>query len=232
MHCRVEPDRGESPSPSIRQRSSFTIMLLFVSFSYVCGTHDVRLLIGTLFTLLIAAAVGLGATYFALERNAAFGALRIGSWTAFPKTGTLDADPYARASIARSGQLPVALGDGVSFVAKSDDAGRPLDGRCEVVLSGVTPAARFWTLTLYSPDGELVSNGVRRHGFTSEEIVRRSDGSFIITAAPHAEAGNWLPTGGVDHYQLLLRFYDTAVGVATKAGREVPMPSINTEACQ
>ena len=207
-------------------------MLLLVSFSYVCGIHDVRLLIGTLFTLLIAAAVGLGATYFALERNTAFGALRIGSWTAFPKTGTLDADPYARASIARSGQLPVALGDGVSFVAKSDDAGRPLDGRCEVVLSGVTPAARFWTLTLYSPDGVLVSNGVRRHGFTSEEIVRRSDGSFIITAAPHAEAGNWLPTGGVDHYQLLLRFYDTAVGVATKTGRELPMPSINTEACQ
>jgi hypothetical protein len=192
----------------------------------------VRLLIGTLFTLLIAVAVGLGATYFALDRGAAFGALRIGSWTAFPKTGTTDADPYARASIARTGQLPVAVGDGVSFLAKTDDAGRPLDGRCEVVLSGITPAARFWTLTLYSPDGELVPNGIRRHGFTSEEVVRRSDGSFSITASPHADAGNWLPTGGVEHYQLMLRFYDTAVGVATKAGREVPMPSIKTEACQ
>jgi hypothetical protein len=191
----------------------------------------VRLLIGTLFILLIAASVGLGSTYYALDRGAAFGALRIGSWVSFPKTGTADADPYARASIARSGQLPVALGDGVLFVAKTDDAGHALDGRCSVVLSGITPAARFWTLTLYSPDGELVPNALNRHGFTSEEVVRRADGSFIINVDPRAAPGNWLPTGGVDHYQLVLRFYDTAVGVATKAGREVPMPAIATEIC-
>jgi hypothetical protein len=189
-------------------------------------------LFGTIFTLLIAAAVGLGATYFALDRGAAFGALRIGSWTAFPKTGTTDADPYARATIARTGQLPVALGDGIAFVAKTDDKGRPLDGRCQVVLAGITPAARFWTLTLYGPDGELVPNATDRHGFTSEEVVRRSDGSFAITVDPRAAPGNWLPTGGIEHYQLVLRFYDTPVGVATKAGRELPMPSINTEACQ
>jgi len=191
----------------------------------------VRLLIGALFILLIAAGVGLGSTFYALDRGAAFGALRIGSWVSFPKTGTADADPYARASIARSGQLPVALGDGVLFVAKTDDAGRSLDGRCSVVLSGITPAARFWTLTLYSPDGELVPNALNRHGFTSEEVVRRADGSFIVNVDPRAAPGNWLPTGGVDRYQLVLRFYDTAVGVATKAGRELPMPAISTEIC-
>lgn len=190
-----------------------------------------RLLIGTLFVLLIAASVGLGSTFYALDRGAAFGALRIGSWVSFPKTGTADADPYARASIARSGQLPVALGDGVLFVAKTDDAGRALDGRCSVVLSGITPAARFWTLTLYSPEGELVPNALNRHGFTSEEIVRRADGSFILNVDPRAAPGNWLPTGGVENYQLILRFYDTSVGVATKAGREVPMPAISTETC-
>jgi hypothetical protein len=119
----------------------------------------------------------------------------------------------------------------VSFIAKTDDAGRALDGRCSVVLSGITPAARFWTMTLYGPDGELVPNALNRHGFTSEEIVRRADGSFIINVDPRAAPGNWLPTGGVDRYQLVLRFYDTAVGVATKAGREVPMPAISTEIC-
>ena len=190
-----------------------------------------RLLLGTLFTLFVAAAVGLGATYFALTRGAAFGALSIGSWTAWPKTGTLDADPYARAAIARSGVLPTALGDGVSFMATTDDAGRALDGRCDVEIDGITPAARFWTMTLYSTDGELVANSVHRQGFTSEEIVRRSDGSFAVTVGPRASPGNWLPTGGIERYQLALRFYDTAVGVATKAGREVPMPSIVTRSC-
>ena len=190
-----------------------------------------RLLLGSLFALAVAAIVGLGATYLALTRGAAFSALSIGSWTARPKIGTIDADPYARATIARTGQLPIALGDGVSFTAQADDNGKLLDGRCDVVLSGVTPAARFWTLTLYNADGELVANSVNRYGFTSQEIVRRADGSFEIVVAPRANPGNWLPTGGVERYALLLRFYDTAVGVSTKAGREVPMPAIDARSC-
>jgi len=191
----------------------------------------VRLLIGTLFALAVAAAVGLGATYLTLTRGAAFGALTIGSWTAWPKTGTADADPYARATIARTGQLPVALGDGVSFTAQTDDSGKLLDGRCDIVLSGVTPAARFWTLTLYNTEGGLVANSVDRYGFSSQEIVRHADGSFEIVVAPRAKPGNWLPTGGVERYALVLRFYDTAVGVSTKAGRELPMPAISNGGC-
>jgi hypothetical protein len=174
----------------------------------------VRLLTGSLFTLIVAAAVGLGSTYFALTRGAAFSPLTIGSWTAWPKTGTSDADPYARASIARIGRLPTALGDGVAFTASADDHGRTLDGRCDVVLAGVTPAARFWTLTLYKTDGELVANSINRS-----------------VVAPRANPGNWLPTGGVERYILVLRLYDTAVGVSTKAGREVPMPAINVRSC-
>lgn len=190
-----------------------------------------RLLIGTLFALAVAAAVGLGTTYLTLTRGAAFGALTIGSWTAWPKTGTADADPYARATIARTGQLPVALGDGVSFTAQTDDNGKLLDGRCDIVLSGVTPAARFWTLTLYNSEGGLVANSVDRYGFSSQEIVRHADGSFEIVVAPRANPGNWLPTGGIERYALVLRFYDTAVGVSTKAGRELPMPAIASRSC-
>jgi hypothetical protein len=191
----------------------------------------VRLLLGSLFALVVAAVVGLGATYLALTRGAAFGPLTIGSWTAWPKTGTADADPYAQASIARIGRLPTALGDGVSFTAAAADNGRPLDGRCDVVLAGITPAARFWTLTLYNADGDLVANAISRSGFTSQEISRRADGSFEIVVAPRANPGNWLPTGGVERYVLLLRLYDTAVGVSTKAGREVPMPAVNVRSC-
>ncbi len=190
-----------------------------------------RLLIGSLFAFLIATLVGLGGTYLALSRGAAFGALKIGAWTAWPKTGTADADPYARANIARSGQLPIGLGDGVSFSAQSDDEGKILDGRCDVVLRGATPTARFWTLTLYNAQGQLVANSVNRFGFTSQEIVRLADGTFEIVVAPRASAGNWLPTGGVERYHLVLRLYDTAVGVSTRAGKEVPMPVVKTRTC-
>jgi len=78
-------------------------------------------------------------------------------------------------TIVRSGELPIGTGDGVAFSATTDDRKRPLDGRCDVVVSGVTPAARFWTLTLYDSKGHLVANSLERYGFTSEEIVRGTD---------------------------------------------------------
>jgi hypothetical protein len=182
-------------------------------------------------SMAIAAAVGLGATLLALSNGTSFGALNIGAWVAFLKTGTADIDPYARAAIARTGELPTGLGDGVAFYAKTDDAGQALDGRCDVIIAGTTPQARFWTITLYDTNGQLVGNAVNRQNFTSQEIIRKLNGDFEIQAAPRARAGNWLPTAGVARYVLLLRLYDTPIGVTTRAGREVVMPSITTRSC-
>jgi hypothetical protein len=191
----------------------------------------VRFLLGLLFALAVAAAVGLGTTWLALNRGTAFGAVQIGAWTAWPRNGTRNIDPYARATIARSGELPLGSGDGIAFLAQADDNGRPLNGHCDVLVSGTTPQARFWTLTLYDPRGRLIGNLLDRYGFTSQEIVRNSDGTFDIVVGPRARAGNWLPTNAVDRFVLLLRFYDTPVGVATRAAREVPMPAITVQAC-
>jgi hypothetical protein len=189
------------------------------------------LLLGTAFALIVAAVVGLGATWATLTRGAAYGGVSIGAWTAWPKNGTPGIDPYARAMVARTGELPVGSGDGVAFYANTDDAGQVLDGRCDVLLNGITPQARFWTITLYDPEGRLVANSAQRQGFTSQEIIRKADGSFDIVVGPRARPGNWLPTGGVERYVLLLRLYDTPVGMATRSGREAPMPAISKGAC-
>jgi uncharacterized membrane protein len=108
----------------------------------------VRLIFITLLALALATVVGLGSTYMTATRGTELGTLTIGAWTARPKSGTADVDPYSRASIARSGELPIGTGDGIAFSATTDDKKKPLDGRCDVLVSGVTPAARFWTLTL------------------------------------------------------------------------------------
>ena len=50
---------------------------------------------------------------------------------------------------------------------------------------------------------------MQRQGFTSQEIIRRSDGSFE-KVGPRARPGNWLPTGGVERYVLVLRLYEHA----------------------
>jgi hypothetical protein len=191
----------------------------------------VRFLFGSIFTLALAAAIGLGATWMAVTQGTAFGGVTLGAWTAWPKVGTPGIDPYARTMIARSGELPIGSGDGVAFYARADDTGRLLDGRCDVVLNGITPQARYWTITLYDPEGRLVANSVQRQGFTSQEIIRRADGSFEIVAAPRARPGNWLPTGAIERYVLVLRLYDTPVGVATRTQKDAPMPDIATVGC-
>jgi len=191
----------------------------------------VRLLFGSLFAFAIAAVIGLGATWLALTRGLAYGGVTLGAWTAWPKNGTPGIDPYARAVVARNGELPLGSGDGVAFYARADDEGRPLDGRCDVILSGITPQARYWTITLYNPEGRLVANSLQRHGFTSQEIIRKSDGTFDILVGPRARPGNWLPTGGVESYLLALRLYDTPIGMATRTGRDAPMPAVSKRAC-
>ena len=190
-----------------------------------------RLLLGIVLALAIAATIGLGTTWLALTRGAAYGGVTIGAWTAWPRNGTPAIDPYARAMIARTGELPVGSGDGVAFYARADDADQPLDGRCDVLVTGTTPQARFWTLTLYDPDGKLVGNSLGRYGFSSQEVVRNSEGAIEIEVAPRARAGNWLPTGGTERYMLVFRFYDSPVGVASRTGRETPMPSIKVKSC-
>ena len=190
-----------------------------------------RLLFVTLLALVIAAAVGVGATWMTTTRGTELGTLTIGAWTARPRIGTVDIDPYSRATITRNGELPIGTGDGIAFMANADDKKKPLDGRCDVVVSGVTPPARFWTLALYDSKGRLVANSLQRYGFTSEEIIRGADGSFEVRIASRSRAGNWLPTGGIERYALMLRLYDTPVGVATRTPRDAPMPSIATAGC-
>lgn len=190
-----------------------------------------RLLIGILFTFAFAAITGLGATWYAASHGYGFGHVQIGSWTASPKIGSTAVDPFARARLARSGELPLGSGDAITFLAQTDDSGLPLDGRCEVTLSGATPQARYWTLTLYDLQGNLVGNALDRHGFTSAEIVRSTDGRFHIVIFPRARPLNWLPSGGVERYMLALRLYDTALGVASHVGPEATMPAIARGRC-
>ena len=190
-----------------------------------------RLFVSSCLTLLLAAAIGLGATWLTLTRGVAFGSMTIGAWTAWPKTGSVNIDPYARATISRTGALPIGVGDGVAFFARTDDAGNVLDGRCTFTVNGMTPAARYWTVTLYDAQGRLVANTIDRHGFTSAEIVRDAGGDFAITVAPRARPGNWLPSGGVEQFVLVWRLYDTPIGVASLTTKEGPMPAIARRSC-
>jgi len=187
--------------------------------------------LNVLIALAVGIVSGLGLTWLASARGSSFGTVRIGAWTAWPKSGTVEADPYARASFARAGELPLGLADGIAFVAAADDTGTPLDGRCDIRIEGRLPPARFWTLTVYDPRGRLIDNVADRYGYNSAEVVWRADATVEIVLAPRARDGNWIPTSGRERLVAMLRLYDAPVGLGSRSGDAADMPTIRQEYC-
>ena len=185
-------------------------------------------------TTLIGLGLGLGATYHAVERGQAgliFGGAKAGPWTSWPKTGTREADPYARALFARNGETPLGHTEGLSFLARTDSDARPLDPACNYIVKGAVPAARFWTLSALSPQGRQLPAVSERHGFTSSEILRDMSGAFEIRVAASAQPGNWLEVAPGQPFLLMLRLYDTALSANPFSVTASVMPAIAREGC-
>ena len=188
-------------------------------------------ILGFILAIVIAAATGFVSTYLAVERGHGFESIAAGVWTAWPKAGAPDADPYAKAVIARTGRIPLSPGEGLVLEATSDDGGSELDGRCTYRIAGELPPARIWTVTAYDRQGSFRDNPAHRFSFTSTEIVRDATGRFEIVLSPQVQAGNWLPTPTDQRIVLMLRLYDTplSAGAARIEGRTVPI--IHRMAC-
>lgn len=189
-----------------------------------------RLLIDLLIALAIAAVLGFGSVLLVLDRDSLFGAVKRGEWTAWPDSGSPDADPYSEAILARSGEVPLGSGEGLAFVADRDARGDRLLARCLYRVDGQTPLARLWTLTVYDGNGQLMDNPVHRTSFTSREILRREDGSFSIALASEAQPGNWLPVAGQGDLRLVLRLYDTPL-TSSDIG-DATLPTIDRGECR
>lgn len=185
---------------------------------------------GFILALTIGALSGLGLTWWSLARGPGFGAIEVGAWRAFPQTGTQEADRYAKASIARSGELPLGSGEGLAFIARHDDAGAALSGRCRYRIEPIVPSARWWTLTLYDGQGQLFANPESRYGFTSGEVIRDGRGAVTIVTAADPQGGNWLPSPEAP-FTLVLRLYDTPISTGLATEETVSLPRIAAEGC-
>lgn len=179
---------------------------------------------------LMGALLGLLMTIYALDRDNR--GTRVGAWRGTPQDGAADADPYALASIARAGLLPPGASEGVSFLAKTDDRGALLSPSCDYRVIVKTPAARYWTLSLLSPEGFPRANPAGRYVFTSADILRDQDDPPGITVSAEARAGNWLPAGRGGPFVLMLRLYDSTLTAAGAAFDTASLPAIEKTACR
>jgi len=188
-------------------------------------------LLKLLVALVLGLALGLGATWASLDKGIGFGLVRAGPWIAFPKAGSRGADPYARAALSRTGELPLDLAEGLAFTARWDSEGAALEAACAYRIEGPAPQARYWTLSALSADGRLVANAAERLAFTSAEIVRPERGGWSVRVGRQAQPGNWLPYGGQGPFQIVLRLYDTPVSATAASLRANDLPRIVREGC-
>ena len=185
----------------------------------------------TLLATVVGLCLGLYATWYAVEQDVAFGSVRAGPWVGQLRNGTREADPYARAALARHGETPIGLTEGLSFIAREDDAGAPLNPSCSYHISGPIPPARYWTISLLSPQGHLLPVPLDRHGFTSAEVLRDARGHMRIEIAASARPGNWLPAPKDRDFVVMLRLYDTALSANAGSVTAATMPRLTPGAC-
>ncbi|WP_372423081.1 DUF1214 domain-containing protein [Salinarimonas chemoclinalis] len=179
----------------------------------------------------LGAGLGLGSALFVLEGEYPFGERRVQAWVAWPSVGSPSSDPYARAIMARSADVPLALGEGIAFRADVDELGRPLDAACSYDVSGETPVARAWTVTLYDPEGRPPETAQRRAGLASAQMLRDEAGGVTIALSPSPRPGNWLQLPGAGRFQVVLRLYDSPVSGALGWLDDGAMPRIVRVSC-
>lgn len=187
------------------------------------------------FRILIIAALGLALGFvvsrYALSRMSPFDRVRLGAWELEADAGSMEAGPYIRARLARTGEIPLALGEGLQWIARADDDGRPLEARCVYEVGPQTPSARYWTLSVVDPNGFPIANPADRYGFRSSEILRSGDGRFTIAVSAKPQPGNWLPVGATGAFALALRLYDAPMGATPAAIEPASAPRVTRIGC-
>jgi hypothetical protein len=177
-----------------------------------------------------AVTLGLWTAWLAVRSPAPIDTISLGPWQAWPNAGTLDADPYSRARLARTGEIPLGSGEGLALLALTDDAGDGLIATCDYTIAGQTPPARLWTVSLENRDGHVVEekDGVAALG--SDSLLRENDGTFEIALSQKPQSGNWLSTVNAGRFRVVVRLYDTTARTGTELTTLV-MPRITRDRC-
>lgn len=178
----------------------------------------------------LAALIGLGGTWYALSAKRGVETIEIGPWRATIEIAPGGTNPYVRAVLARTGEVPMLATEAIVFRANEDGRGRPLRGKCVYRLRSGWMDARGWTLTVTDPKGHLLPEGTSRHTVNSSEVLRDEAGRFEVVLAPVAHAGNWLSSEGTETVAVTLRLYDTPLYV-NGGLYQVSLPEIEAEPC-
>lgn len=175
-------------------------------------------------------ALGLWSAWLAVRSPAPVDTITLGAWQAWPNAGTPDADPYSRARQARTGEIPLGSGEGLTLLALTDGAGDDLTASCDYTIDGQTPPARLWTVALEDRDGQVIGMRDGAAALASDTLLRAADGSFEVVLSQKPQGGNWISTEQATRFRVVIRLYDTTARTGTEL-TTLEMPRITRGAC-
>jgi hypothetical protein len=189
-----------------------------------------RLALAYVVGICLALFLGLGSAWLAVRSPTPIDAITIGVWQAWPNAGTDAVDPYSRARLSRTGEIPLGSGEGLALFARTDDAGEPLHFFCDYSVIGQTPPARLWTMVVERDDGGPLGRSTAPHALGSDGIVRAPDGNFVVSVSRSPRPGNWISSQGAGRFRLVVRLYDTTARSVTGI-QPLVMPRIRRDQC-
>jgi hypothetical protein len=177
-----------------------------------------------------ALALGAGSAYYLVLHGTGQKDIIVnGPWRTTLAAGGVDADMYTRAHVALVGLLALNKTETIYYSANGDSSGAPFDPRCSYRIEGRDPDARWWSITAYGRDYFLIPNPQKRYAIGKTNLVRSTDGSFVIRLSQTPEEGNWIATSA-DGFDVTLRLYNPGQQVLANVAT-VELPTITREAC-
>ena len=135
--------------------------------------------------------------------------------------GRYGADYRLRAVVATIGLGAMTSDQAIFAMSPTDRSGAPLSGSSDYVmhLPSMPPVNQGWTVTVYSLQGFLIPNPIKRYQLNDRsKLTRNPDGSldiYVQATEPSdpAQAANWLPTAAGQGFEVMWRL------LAPKPGR-------------
>lgn len=93
------------------------------------------------------------------------------------------------------------------FKTHRDSEGRKIYAECDYVVEGIDPTGRWWSISAYDGNGNLMANPAARYAFNASDVLRDPLGRFKISLSKSPMPGNWLPVDSDYQVQLILRLH-------------------------
>jgi hypothetical protein len=181
--------------------------------------------------VLVALAIGVGSAVWVIQSFSATEAIKAGAWTTNPLIGSVQADMYLRAYVARTGLFALSKTEALYYNAFTDENGDPLRADCDYIIEGGDLPARWWSITAYDKEHFLIPNALNRYSYNLKNLRRDEQGRYKIHLSQTPKDQNWLPAPRQGNMSLTLRAYNPAQALAQNMG-SAELPRITKAGCK